>query len=112
RVKLHLCDNVQRRFFAFDARDHQPHFGRADAVSDARTAARDARNAYVRRTCEAWRTGGAFNQSKTPIRPSLIRTPPMLWRNSWSAGRGAIRVISLAMSSAAGAPNMPNFATL
>ena len=65
-VRLELMDATQRAI-AFDARDHQPHFGRpSDAVLDARKQARDA---YVRRTCEAWRTGGRV-QSKQDADPS------------------------------------------
>jgi hypothetical protein len=66
RVPVYLMDNVQREI-AFDARDHQPHFGRpSDAVLDARKQARDA---YIRRTCEAWRTAGRV-QSKQDADPS------------------------------------------
>ena len=70
-VRLELMDATQRwvaaKYGAFDARDHQPHFGRPnDAVLDARKQARDA---YVRRTCEAWRTAGCV-QSKQDADPS------------------------------------------
>jgi hypothetical protein len=75
RCPLYLCDATQRAMVAkygvFDARDHQPGFRSVSdaAVRDARTAARDARDAYVRRTCEAWRTAGRV-QSKQDADPS------------------------------------------
>src|SRR5256885_16314639 len=63
RVRVDVMD--QRRFFDFsnvEFLDHQPHYGRAsDAVLDARKQARDA---YVRRTCEAWRTAGRVQSNK------------------------------------------------
>jgi hypothetical protein len=67
---LYLCDATQAAMIAkygvFDARDHQPHFGHpSDAVLDARKQARDA---YVRRTCEAWRTAARV-QSKQDADP-------------------------------------------
>jgi hypothetical protein len=68
RVSTMIMDS--RRFAQLtddDVRDHQPHFGRpSDAVLDARKQARDA---YVRRTCEAWRTAGRV-QSKQDADPS------------------------------------------
>jgi hypothetical protein len=61
RVRMDMMDSMQRRIAQmFDARDHQPHFAEATdvAVRDARTAARDARNEYVRNLTTAYRTAG------------------------------------------------------
>lgn len=67
RVSAMILDSRRVALTDDEARDHQPHFGRpSDAVLDARKQARDA---YVRRTCEAWRTAGRV-QSKQDADPS------------------------------------------
>src|SRR5262245_11333739 len=56
RVPLHLCDATQRAVFAAYA--HQPGFVSVSsaAVRDARREARDARQVWIRKMCDAWRT--------------------------------------------------------
>jgi hypothetical protein len=59
RVPLHLMDSTQRAVAGLDLidrdlRDHQPGFRAAD-TTDARQAARDARDQYVRRLSDSWR---------------------------------------------------------
>jgi hypothetical protein len=55
KVPMTLADSRRFARFALDADDHRPHYGRPD-VSDARAAARDARNEMIRRAERAWRT--------------------------------------------------------
>jgi hypothetical protein len=72
KVPVFAMDALQRAVGGVDLSGHQPGYrtGMSNAaVRDARTAARDARNGYVRRTCEAWRTAGRV-QSKQDADPT------------------------------------------
>jgi hypothetical protein len=56
RVPMLLTDS---RRFAFDAENHRPHYGRpTGAVHNARIVRTAARDAYLRRLTDAWRTMG------------------------------------------------------
>jgi len=49
-------------------RDHQPGF-RSLSDTAVRDARHEARDGYVRRTCEAWRTAGHVQQDADPTKP-------------------------------------------